>query len=383
MMTTWNILDAQCTCSEADEEDPHDHEFRCELWDAPGMMDWERLFIWDPELKELTERVDIDIDHDADLEELWYGESKKVDAIVADWKKEAKEAEAKPLTCTHHWVKDHLLCLGCKVIRKSLDDPWEFDDHAKPPKYDTPQNKWYKPYDYNTSWTPKCRHWRQEVVLPSGLKVFCSSHMASADDKKATADVPIDFGLYMATSWMPENLGYVVAWKDYGLPVCDWSQVVFAAQHALDMAREGRHVELGCAGGHGRTGAMLAVIATVDGMDPKDVVKWVHENYCTEAIESADQEWFPQWVHAKINGLELPSVPEKPKPEPKKTEPKAEKSKVSPMKAATVQSPLPFSPQAQQQHGGAQSRSLERSTAKREDRPYKLNEMFAGLFGWL
>ena len=60
----------------------------------------------------------------------------------------------------------------------------------------------------------------------------------------------------------------------------------------LDRARSGESVELGCLGGHGRTGTALAYLAVLSGLPAGDAVAWVRANYCSEAIETPDQANF-------------------------------------------------------------------------------------------
>ncbi len=58
----------------------------------------------------------------------------------------------------------------------------------------------------------------------------------------------------------------------------------------LDRARDGQRVEVGCSGGHGRTGTALACLAILAGLSPSDAVSWVRAHYCPDAVETADQE---------------------------------------------------------------------------------------------
>jgi len=68
---------------------------------------------------------------------------------------------------------------------------------------------------------------------------------------------------------------------------------VLAALGSLrDRARAGERVEVGCLGGHGRTGTALAWLAILAGLDPATAVAWVRANYCPYAVETADQEAF-------------------------------------------------------------------------------------------
>jgi protein-tyrosine phosphatase len=63
-----------------------------------------------------------------------------------------------------------------------------------------------------------------------------------------------------------------------------------AVQDLLARARAGQHVEVGCLGGHGRTGTTHAYLAVLTGVAPGDGVAWVRENYCAKAVETSGQE---------------------------------------------------------------------------------------------
>jgi protein-tyrosine phosphatase len=65
-----------------------------------------------------------------------------------------------------------------------------------------------------------------------------------------------------------------------------------ALRSLLERARCGERVEVGCHGGHGRTGTALACAAVLCGLPSGDAVPWVRVNYCVKAVESAQQEAF-------------------------------------------------------------------------------------------
>jgi protein-tyrosine phosphatase len=57
-------------------------------------------------------------------------------------------------------------------------------------------------------------------------------------------------------------------------------------------ARTGQHVEVGCVGGHGRTGTALACLAALSGKPAQEAVAWVRTNYCSKAVETPEQGAF-------------------------------------------------------------------------------------------
>ena len=63
----------------------------------------------------------------------------------------------------------------------------------------------------------------------------------------------------------------------------------------LSRAKDGQVVEVGCLGGLGRTGTVLACMAVLGGVEPLDAVAWVRENYRSGAIETPEQESWVDW----------------------------------------------------------------------------------------
>ncbi len=82
-----------------------------------------------------------------------------------------------------------------------------------------------------------------------------------------------------------------MAWPDFGTPD-DAKRLEAALTSLLDRAHAGQRVELGCLGGHGRTGTALACLAVMTGSPRDEAVAWVRATYCDRAIESVSQETF-------------------------------------------------------------------------------------------
>jgi len=127
---------------------------------------------------------------------------------------------------------------------------------------------------------------RDLVPLPGGGGVIA----ATFDDREPyERDVMPAYGLYFDPRWQPLWPHDVVDWPDFGLPA---DGVVFRRllEGALARARSGDAVEIGCWGGHGRTGVALACLVVLAGVDPTDATAWVRANYCPEAVETPEQE---------------------------------------------------------------------------------------------
>lgn len=126
------------------------------------------------------------------------------------------------------------------------------------------------------------------VVLPDGTPLTAASFDPVAPYSR---DRDPDYGLYFDSRWQPPwDHGYV-DWPDFGVPA-NSDGVVGALKAVLERARSGQRVEVGCAGGHGRTGTALACLAVLAGHPPLDAVAWVRASYCAEAVETPEQEAF-------------------------------------------------------------------------------------------
>lgn len=132
------------------------------------------------------------------------------------------------------------------------------------------------------------------VVFPDGARV-----RASSISERRVDDPDRAFGLYADPHWEPTWPADVISWRDFGLPE---APEVAARQiaTAFDRARRGELIEVGCLGGCGRTGTVLACMAVLSGVPPEDAVTWVRAAYRPEAVETPEQEewvvWFAGWA---------------------------------------------------------------------------------------
>jgi Protein-tyrosine phosphatase len=134
------------------------------------------------------------------------------------------------------------------------------------------------------------------IGFPDGTRV-----RASSISDRCVHDPERTFGLYLDARWEPTWPATVIDWQDFGLPE---DPELAAQQIAEAFGRAGRDglVEVGCLGGSGRTGTVLACMAVLAGVPPAQAVAWVRASYRPEAVETADQEawvqWFAEWVDA-------------------------------------------------------------------------------------
>jgi hypothetical protein len=124
------------------------------------------------------------------------------------------------------------------------------------------------------------------VVFPDGTAV----EACGLRDRRAEA-LDRDFGLYMDLRWAPTWPAEVIAWEDFGVPT-DASHAGVQIRAAFERARAGERVEVGCVGGLGRTGTVLACMAVLAGVPSAEAVAWVRANYDERAVETEEQEAF-------------------------------------------------------------------------------------------
>jgi hypothetical protein len=127
------------------------------------------------------------------------------------------------------------------------------------------------------------------VVLPSGARV----RGRPLGEEPAE---PAAFLLALAGGPLPPWPHRRVDWPDFGLPR-DRQDALDALAEALRRARAGELVEVACRGGRGRTGTAIAALAVLDGMPPRQAVRWVRQHYHPKAVETPWQRW---WVRTLL-----------------------------------------------------------------------------------
>ncbi len=131
-------------------------------------------------------------------------------------------------------------------------------------------------------------------MLPDGTQLTAASF--DPVDPYSRARDP-DYGLYLDSRWQPPWDHGHIDWPDFGMPA-NTPTVIGALKTVLERARSGQDIEVGCLGGHGRTGTALACLAVLTGLPALDAVAWVRSSYCAKAVETPGQEAF---IAALIN----------------------------------------------------------------------------------
>jgi protein-tyrosine phosphatase len=132
------------------------------------------------------------------------------------------------------------------------------------------------------------------VRFPDGTEL-----RAAAFSERRQHDTWRDFGLYLDPAWRPTWPSALIPWKDFGLPKSS-QEAVDQICAAFKRAKAGQHVEVGCIGGCGRTGTVLACIAVLAGVAPSEAVSWIRAHYMRRAVETPEQEQWVLWFAEQV-----------------------------------------------------------------------------------
>lgn len=135
-----------------------------------------------------------------------------------------------------------------------------------------------------------------ELVLPDGTSV-----RASSIGERREHDPQRTYGLYLDAAWAPTWPAEIIEWQDFGTPA-DPERAAGQITDAYARAKAGEVVEIGCLGGLGRTGTVLACMAVLAGVEPEDAVPWVRRSYDVRAVETAEQAEWVLWF-ARLRGV--------------------------------------------------------------------------------
>ncbi|ADH93152.1 protein-tyrosine phosphatase family protein [Arcanobacterium haemolyticum] len=140
------------------------------------------------------------------------------------------------------------------------------------------------------------------ITLPSGRRIRGRSWRVATDEQAdlsivLTTSVGNKFGAPTVISRANETIA--IDWPDYRLPRRS-AQALQTLREAWDAA-EHQKVEITCAGGVGRTGTALAILAVFDGMEPHDAIELVQQEYNPESVESPAQRAFVMDLGSDVN----------------------------------------------------------------------------------
>lgn len=135
----------------------------------------------------------------------------------------------------------------------------------------------------------KCSHVLDMLLLEDGTPIYLSAHY-----DKGSRDPVADLAFYCDSAWRPRGIAYSIGWPDFGLPTLSDQDILTLARVALERARTGDIVEIGCLGAHGRTGTFASIVylLSMSSPDASTAIAAVRSGHCPSAVESMEQEWY-------------------------------------------------------------------------------------------
>ena len=142
-------------------------------------------------------------------------------------------------------------------------------------------------------------------------------YLSGSSDRQTPVQGPDPtVAIYLDATWLrgkvlsnggmkkPEGEPHIIYlnWPDYG--VVEVQRLMCIARWALEQLEAGHTLEVGCVGGHGRTGTFVAGMMVVTGFHPDDAIKEVRTNYCPNAVESKPQEKLLQELYEQMDKVE-------------------------------------------------------------------------------
>ena len=137
-----------------------------------------------------------------------------------------------------------------------------------------------------------------DVRFPDGTTITASPLSERQEDTPGR-----DFGLYMDPAWAPTWEAELINWPDFGLP----ANAETAANQIIagfERAKNGERIEIGCIGGLGRTGTVLACMAILASIPAGEAVEWVRAHYAPQAVETSEQAEWVLWFARFVQELE-------------------------------------------------------------------------------
>ena len=127
------------------------------------------------------------------------------------------------------------------------------------------------------------------IEFPGGLRL-----RAAGGDEQSHLARP-DWGVYADHCWDGWP-GVVLEWPDFGVPSDDEAALA-AIVDAVRRAEVGDDVLVGCRGGIGRTGTIVAAVAVMRGVPAGEAREWVRERLHPFAVETDEQV---RWITERV-----------------------------------------------------------------------------------
>ena len=178
----------------------------------------------------------------------------------------------------------------CKTAH--ADQPFEFGKGKKLKIYITAKKDADKAPNYPTFGLYFDSSWKyiieedkptQSSIEKVDLFSFDWPELSSLNEERMQLDEKIK-------NWKP-TANYpaaVIIWSDGSM--LNLKLLELAVNLAIQKAKGGEHVEVGCIGAHGRTGTFLAaLLIRTEGLEPGAAIEEVRKRHCIEAVERSSQ----------------------------------------------------------------------------------------------
>ena len=181
----------------------------------------------------------------------------------------------------------------------------------------------------------RCSHQRSEVNITCCRNVveyevsrtlYCSAwnSLKNGEYSGEAIDRIPDLTVWLDPAWTRENFVWVNSWDAVNilsdepsieipsvyikwpdmqtLPVDNIAPIVL---ELADRVRDDWKIEIGCIGGHGRTGTMACLLMVSLGYTADDAIRIIRKDYCASAVETKAQEEMVSNFEEYIRGLDL------------------------------------------------------------------------------
>lgn len=132
------------------------------------------------------------------------------------------------------------------------------------------------------------RCYKSHKPLKIGNGVIVGGACSSPVDEGCDVYVALDaYGGFCPLPWNKEAIYVDFPIKDMHAP-SNKKETIKLVQYLCNQLQKGKKVHVGCIGGHGRTGTIIAAVVKML-LGEEDAITWVRKNYCKKAVESSAQ----------------------------------------------------------------------------------------------
>lgn len=143
--------------------------------------------------------------------------------------------------------------------------------------------------DFDAKYTPSCYAGHPGMALPGGMVFGGSAHTPVVKNADIYVALEASARFNLSDPWEAHqitNVRFSIA-DSYPPKDSEVPRFKKMVTYLCNQVQAGKKVHVGCIGGHGRTGLVLAAMAAELGH--KDAIQYVRKNYCSKAVESSEQ----------------------------------------------------------------------------------------------